>query len=173
MYNYRPPMKLREGNVLGRFCYFPWCIAPHCTGTPPALVPSPRDMRLYCTGTLPYVHATLLCREPLAPAPLQTWDLTIQSHIHLRTLHQCWHLVAIEACRIRTSGRYTSYWNAFLFRNALNSMRDLALPSRKTSKLQWNSRPSRRLELHSNYWFGRLDSLATSWKTYCVAKING
>ena len=114
---YYPPTKLREGNVYSHVClsfilstdgvgshvtsdYWPWCIGSHYTCTP-----SP-DIEHLCTYPTPpcptsplgYVQTCstwiILYRDPTSRAYS---ILFIMKHVRL------------------TSGRFASYWNAFLF----------------------------------------------------------
>ena len=92
-HNYRPLMKLREGNVFSHVCLsmgeggggvpcnnHPWWIGPHCAGTPSHWRPV----------------QTCSLHDPLIP-------------------HWCWHLVAFETHMVSTSRWYTSNWSTFLF----------------------------------------------------------
>ena len=73
--HYRPPTKLRKGNVFSRIClsfcpwgvscdHYLWCIGSHCTGTSP---------------DPPLRHGTSLSRDPLScpPRHVQTCSLWI------------------------------------------------------------------------------------------------
>ena len=46
------------------------------------------------------------------------WIFVFVQSCSLQDPYCCWHLVAIEACTVGASGRYASYWNAFLFYNS-------------------------------------------------------
>ena len=112
----------------GALCdHYSWCIGTHCTrphtrpcpppghGTLEPLPPwdlkdplpqlSPLDM-----GPQPWPHPLLVTSWGHHWRPVQTCSL--------QDPPWCIHLMAVEADTVSASGRYTSYWNAFLFKYA-------------------------------------------------------
>ena len=106
---YRPPTRLREGNVFKCVClsvnrrgsHYLWYIGPRCTRTHPHIRPYP------------------FCAEPDPPLVIssgQDWRPVQPCSLEEPPL-QYWHLVTIkEAHTVSASGGSASYWNAFLFR---------------------------------------------------------
>ena len=77
--NYRQPMKLREGNVFSGVCrqgvpcdYYPWCIGPHHTGTPPhhTGIPWPKPCTLLVTSGDQDWRPVQTCLHTEPPHPL-------------------------------------------------------------------------------------------------------
>ena len=98
------PWAWASGEVEVQCDHHPLWITPHCTAPPPP------DMRPHCKET------PLLDMGPILLVAFGGQDYSpVETYLFTWGPPNCWHLVAIKACTLGTSGRYTSYWNAFLF----------------------------------------------------------
>ena len=137
---YRPPTKLREGNVFSCVCLsvhggrgvpcndYTGCIRPHCTVLATALSSSPPHPSSR-HGTLGPPGSLILTFDG------QDWRLV--ETCSLGDPLQSWYLVAIEVTgAVDASGRYASYWNAFLL--PLRSNAEVSSP-RETMSAEFTS----------------------------------
>ena len=97
------------GGGCGVSCaHYPWCIGPHCTG-----LPSPQTWDLTVPSPPPG-YGSSKYRDALLVASGGHHSRSVQT-CSLQDPPPYWYVVAIEAHTVGASGRYTSYWNAFLF----------------------------------------------------------